>query len=247
LDAQLDAIGVGLLLVWIRTAAVLLLAPILGGRPLPPWVALPLSAALSFAFAPGALGGAAMTPEGVLALALREAAAGAVLGLGARIAFSIFESAGQLVGAAADPGAAASRDPDARSPFTLLYAMVGVGAFLLAGGHRALVLALDGSFRTCAVGAWDGGGAGADAAIALFSGAFAGAVMIAAPAFAAGLAADGAAAVAARLAPRAGLEASAPALRAVCVQLVAVGVLAVAVEAGVDFLNEGLARAAGVS
>ena len=247
MDLLAGATGVGLLLVWVRTAAVLLIVPILGGRPLPWWVALPLSAALSFALAPGAVPGAALTSGTVLALAVREAAVGAVLGLSARIVFSIFESAGQLVGAAVDPEAATSRDPDARSSYTLFFAMVGVGAFLAAGGHRALVLALNGSFRTCAVGASEGARAGADAAVALFSGAFAGAVMIAAPAFAAGLAADGVAAIAVRLAPRGGFEANAPVLRAVCVQLAAVGVLAVAVQAGVDFLNEGLARAAGVS
>lgn len=243
-DAQLDAMGVGLLLTWIRVGAVLLIVPILGGRPLPFWAALPLSAALSLALCPGAPQTAETTPHVLLALAVREAAAGAALGLSARIVFSIFESAGGLVEAAWAPEAAASRDPDAGSPFTLFFAMVGVGAFLATGGHRALVLALDGSFRTCALGAFEGGGG---EAIALFSGAFAGAVMISAPAFAAGLAADAAAAIAARLAPSSGLEASAPVFRAICVQLAAVGVLAVAIQAGVDFLGAGLARAAGVS
>jgi flagellar biosynthetic protein FliR len=204
-----------------------------------------LSAALSFALGPGAPPAAALDPHVLLALALREAAAGAVLGLGARIAFSIFESAGRLVGLAAAPDAATLHDADASSPFDLLFAMVGVGAFLLTGGHRALLLALEGSFRTCALGSWEG--TSGEGAIALFSGAFAGAVMISAPAFAAGLAADAAAGIAARLAPRSCLEASAPALRAICVQLVAVGVLAVSVQAGVDFLSAGLARAATVS
>jgi flagellar biosynthesis protein FliR len=240
-----DAMGAGLILAWIRTAAVLLIVPILGGRPLPWWVALPLSAALSFAVCPGSPRAVDITPHVLLALAVREAAAGAVRGLSARIVFSIFESAGGLVGTAWAPESAASGDPDARSPFPLFFAMVGVGAFLVSGGHRALVLALDGSFRTCALGSWEGDMG--EGAIALFSGAFAGAVMISAPAFAAGLAADAAAAIASRLAPRAGIEASAPALRAICVQLAAIGVLAVAVQAGVDFLSEGLARAAGVS
>ena len=243
-DAALDAAGTGLFLAWVRIAAVLLLVPILAGRPLPFWVALPLSAVLSFALGTGTPQVVGAEPYVFLVLVLREAAAGAVLGLTARVVFSIFESAGRLVGVAADTAGAGGRS-SSDSSFGLLFAMVGVGAFLLTGGHRALILALDASFRTCALGAWDG--AGIDGMVALFSGAFAGAVMIAAPAFAAGLAADAAAAIAVRLAPRSAFEADAPVFRALCVQIAAVGVLAVGVQAGVDFLREGLARAAGAS
>lgn len=242
MDAALDAAGTGLFLSWFRVAAVLLLVPILAGRPLPFWVALPLSAALSFALWTGAPQRAGAEPLVFAALALREAAAGAVLGLTARVVFSVFDSAGRLVGVAADT---AGGRPSSGSPFGPLFSMVGVGAFLLSGGHRALILALDASFGTCALGAWDG--AGFDGMVALFSGAFAGAVMIAAPAFAAGLAADAAAAVAVRLAPSSAIEADAPVFRAICVQIAAVAVLAVGVQAGVDFLREGLARAAGAS
>jgi flagellar biosynthesis protein FliR len=232
------AIGAALLLAWVRAVAVLLVAPILGGRPLPWPVALLLSGALASAFAAAPPWAAEPPTTELVLLAAREAGIGLSIGLCARIAFSIFESAGGLVGAAAGLE---------RRAFTSLFTAVGAGAFLVAGGHHALVSAIAGSFRACPIGAPAGEAPSIDGAIALFSSTFAGAVMVAAPAFAAALVAESVAGIAARVSPLAGFEANAPALRAACVQIAALAVLAAAVRIGVDLIGTGLARAAGVS
>ncbi len=238
MDAALGAIGAGLLLSWARAAAALLVVPILGGRPLPWPVALILSAAVATAVVPAGIPPAAASAPELALLALREAAIGLTLGLCARIAFAIFESAGGLVGAAAGLD---------RRPFSSLYALAGVGAFLCAGGHHALVSAIAGSFRACPVGAPLEATPFADAAAALFSSTFAGAVMVAAPAFVAALFAEAVAGISARVAPLAGIGESGAFLRAACVQVAAIAGLAAGVRLGVAILGEGLARAAGAS
>ena len=238
MDATLGAIGSGLLLVWARAAAALLVVPILGGRPLPWPVALILSAAIATAIGVPVVQPAASAPPELALLAAREAAIGLTLGLCARIAFAIFESAGGLVGAAAGLD---------RRPFSSLYALAGIGAFLCAGGHHALVSAIAGSFRACPAGAPLDAGPFADAAAALFSSTFAGAVMLAAPAFVAALFAEAVAGIAARVAPLAGFAENGAILRAACVQVAAIAGLAAGVRIGVALLGEGLARAGGAS
>jgi flagellar biosynthesis protein FliR len=239
----LGAVGMGLLLAWARAVAALLIIPILGGRPLPPVVALILSAAIAPVALPSPPWLAEPPAAELVLLAAREVAIGAVLGASARIAFSIFESAGGLVGAAAGGRGLIGEGAGDAGPLGMLFALVGVGAFLLSGGHHAVVSAIAGSFRLCPVGTAIDAGTAIDGALALFSSAFAGAVMAAAPAFAAAIAVEAAAGIASRVAPLAGLELSAPAIRAVCVQVAAVAALVAAVRLGVDLLDAAMAGA----
>jgi len=249
--AQASAsIGAALLLVWVRAAFAMLIVPILGGRPLPKVVALILSAALSLAVAPAAFPFSEPSTAELVLLLAREATIGALFGLSARIAFSIFESLGGLVGAAAGTGGASMEGDEPSGAFAALYAAVGAGVFLTAGGHHALVSALASSFRSSPVAPSLGGlemGAAAEGAVALFSSAFSFAVMLAAPAFAAALAIDAVAGIASRLAPLSGFDVNAPLIRSTGIQIAAVAIMTFAVRIGVEFLERGLTRAAGAS
>jgi len=239
-------------LVLLRVGIALRLTPFLGGRPLPllPWAAL--SVCLVLVLGPPSLAPlepAALGLGGWLALALREALAGGALGLAVRLAYSVLESAGGLIGDALPAvfhlGAAGSSE---RAPIASFYVLFGTAAFLLMDGHHALVAGLAGSLAAFPPGGVDPTGSllstGLESAIGLFAGAFAFAVMVAAPVFVAGLAAEVFTGLAARIAPTLGQSAGSRALRTAAVQVALIAFLGASVTAAVGFLTDGIERIA---
>jgi flagellar biosynthesis protein FliR len=236
------------LLLLIRIGVALRLTPFLGGRPLPwlPWAGLSVCVTLVLLPAVVAPGAARVDGLGTfVVLALRETLTGAALGLTARIAFSVLESAGGLLGAALPAVFAGGGATDERrSPLASLYVLFGTAAFLLMDGHHALLAALAGTIEclppAAIPAAADPLAAGIDGALALFAGAFAWAVMIAAPVFVAGLAAELLSGLATRIAPVLGQGVGSQGLRTVVVQLALIAFLGATVTAAVGFLREGI-------
>lgn len=234
----------------VRVAVALRLTPFFGGRLLP-WLAWAgLSVAVTLALWPLA-DAAPLAPVGgrapLIVLAAREAAVGAAFGLAARLAFGLLESAGALLAVAAltEPRAG-SPDDAPGAGLGGLFVLFGTAAFLLVDGHHALLAALASSLRCLPVGdaaAIEGGlPALLDAALALFAGAFAWAVLVAAPVYVAGLIADGLIALATRGVPVVSQPGAASGLRALTVQLAVIAALAGAVATAVAFLQRGLAH-----
>jgi flagellar biosynthetic protein FliR len=237
-------------LLLIRVGVALRLTPFLGGRalPWPAWAGLSACVALVLLPTVPASGSAAVDTLGAwLVLALREALAGAVLGLAARIAFSVLEMAGGLIDAAWPAVFSIGSEGRAgRSPITTLYVLFGTAAFLLMDGHHALLAALAGSLAcfppTGIAAGVDPLAAGLDGAIGLFAGAFAFAVMVTAPVFVAGLAAELLAGLSERIAPVLGQGVGSQGLRTIAVQLALIAFLGVSVSAAVGFLRDGVER-----
>jgi len=234
-------------LVFVRVGVALRLTPFLAGSPLPwiPWAAL--SAALAVLVAPlaGPVESLPDTSSGWLAAAAGEALVGAVLGLLARIVFSVVESTGGLLriaGLAVPEAGAEGRGLS----FSAAWAFVGTCAFLLVGGHRGLFSGIVGSYRCLPVGGAEiAAGAdhlarAADSALVLFSSAMAWAVMVASPVFAAGLVADLVAGLLERVAPSLERGSVGGAVRVAAVQLALIAVLGAAVSASVGFLSSGI-------
>ena len=215
-------------LLFIRVLVALRLTPFPGGRPLPLLPVMGLSLSLVLVLLPG------LGP-------FKEVLVGASFGLMARIVFSVFESAGALIGLAAHTIPSAGREDGGASPLVGLYAFLGIGAFLLMDGHHAMLSALVGSVRWIPLdAAFDGDLISPgliDGAIAVFAGAFTWGVMIATPVFMAGLAADVFGGLVIRMAPGMGQGAGAGTLRVVATQIVMIATLGAGVAAGIAFLS----------
>ncbi len=232
-------------LLFIRVLVALRLTPLPGGRPLPLLPVVGLSLSLVFVLLPG-LGPMEATPGAsmLIGLALKEVLVGASFGLMARIALSVFESAGALIGLAAHTIPSAGREEGGASPLVGLYTLLGIGAFLLMDGHHAALSALAGSVRWIPLdAAFDGDLISSrllDGAVAVFAGAFTWAVMIATPVFMAGLTADVFGGLVMRMAPGTGQGAGAGTLRVVATQIVMIATLGAGVTAGIAFLSNSL-------
>lgn len=248
-DQQLSLLAGGLTLV--RVGVALRLSPFLGGRPLP-WLAwAALSLAVTLALWP-VVGRSPIAPDGAphwVVLGLREALIGAAFGLAARLAFGVLESAGGLLSAAAlaYPPERPAQDPPGAS-LSGLFVLFGTAAFLLVGGHHALLGGLASSLRCLPVAtplALEGGlDRLLDAGLALFGGAFAWAVMIAAPVYVAGLIAEATVGLVSRAVTVFAQPGVTGGLRVVAVQLSLIAVLGGAVSVAVEFLQAGLDRIA---
>ena len=125
-----------------------------------------------------------------------------------------------------------------------LYTFLGIGAFLLMDGHHAMLSALAGSVRWIPLDAvFDGELISPkliDGAVAVFTGAFTWAVMIATPVFMAGLTADVFGGLVIRMAPGMGQGAGVGSLRVVATQIVTIATLGAGVAAGIAFLRNSL-------
>ncbi len=244
----------------VRILVALRLTPFLGGRPLP-WPAwLALAAALLLATWPVALeSGASIQGEGAAAwvvLAFREALIGACIGIFARLVFSVLENAGRLLETAAlgriQGGGEDEEGVTSRGPIETIYVVGGTAAFLLVGGHRALISALYGSARAVPLGAGDGEGGwkavldgAGERAAELFATSFGAAALIAAPVFAAALAGDALVAIALRAMPAWSAASGSRAPRTLAAQLTVAILLGAGVAAAVDVLDGGMRRIAG--
>lgn len=142
-------------LVFARCGGLLAVAPPLSIRQFPPSLRLGIALVLAVALAPAAqvADSTVSLPLGTyVALLVREAATGALMGLAAALVFWAFLIAGQLLDTWLGAGDAAQR-AEGRGPMaTLLYLTAGAG-FLALDGHHWLIAALAGSFADLPVGA----------------------------------------------------------------------------------------------
>ena len=232
-------------LLFIRVSVALRLTPFPGGRPLPLLPVVGLSLSLVLVLLPG-LGPVEARPgvSMLIGLAFKEVLVGASFGLMARIVFSVFESAGALIGLAAHTIPSAGREEGGANPLVGLYTFLGIGAFLLMDGHHGMLSALVGSVRWIPLdAAFDSDLISSrliEGAIAVFAGAFTWAVMIATPVFMAGLAADVFGGLVMRMAPGTGQGAGAGSLRVVATQIVMIATLGAGVAAGIAFLRQSI-------
>jgi len=247
MDAWLhNELFVGASLFFIRVFVALRLTPLLGGRPLPTVVCLGIASALTPIALPLVLTSltADISSFNFLLLVMREVLIGASLGLLAMLVFSVLDMIGGMTNLAFLPFADGSSEGDSgKAPLRGLFTFFGIGAFMMIGGHHYLFSAIVGSVRCVPVG-----GAFVDgrfellleSAAGLFAGAFAWAVMTAAPAFVAGLFAEIFSGIAVRMIPAFGQVTGGQPLRIILVNLMLIAILAVSVSSVVSFLQSGI-------
>lgn len=142
---------------FVRIAALVSSAPIIGTRAVPPRIRVLLALALSGLLVP-VLPAAPLieplSPAGVL-VTLQQVLIGLVLGLSLRLIFTAVEFAGQLLGQQMGLGFAAMVDPTSGNQVPVvsqLYMLLATLLFLSLNGHLLMVEALAESFHTVPVG-----------------------------------------------------------------------------------------------
>jgi len=142
-------------LVFARCGGLLAVAPPLHVRQFPPSLRIGIALVLAVALAPAARIADCATSlplGGYVALLLREAALGALMGLAAALVFWAFLVAGQLLEVWLGTGDCGMR-AEGRGPMaTLLYLTAGA-AFLTIDGHHWLIAGLGGSLSELPIGA----------------------------------------------------------------------------------------------
>lgn len=233
--------AVGLLVV--RFGTLLRFVPFFGGRPLGLISWASITVILSWVLAPYS-GSFQFTELGVAAwclLAVKELFIGIVFGCVVRIAFAVFEIAGELARISASPVHVTTEGLfDASAPFAGMYTLLGTALFLLVGGHHSLVTGLKTTILCLPPSLPLELGVITDKNVPIllevFGASMATGVLISAPMFVAGLCADIMVTSISRIA--AGLVSSegTPAIRSVFVQVFIVVVLSVVVSIAVGFL-----------
>ncbi len=153
---QLSAWVLGFLWPFVRIAAMLSAAPVIGARTLPMRVRLVLALALTWVLLP--LVGPVpsldpLSPSGVLIL-LNQLLIGVAMGLALQVGFAALIVGGQIVGASMGLGFASVVDPQngIQVPvISQLYFLLGALIFLALDGHLRMVEVLARSFATLPV------------------------------------------------------------------------------------------------
>lgn len=141
----------------LRIAPVVAFVPAFGGESLPMRVRIALVASFAFILAPRVVEGVGSVPQGIefLPAALSEAVAGAVIAFAVRAAFEVASAAGAWIDQARGASSSQLFDPLIRSvtsPLETLVRMSAIVAFVSAGGHRALVAGLLASYDCAPLG-----------------------------------------------------------------------------------------------
>ncbi len=145
-------------LVFVRVAALMLIAPVLGPFELAARWRLAVAVALAVLLTPLAVGRVESPPNTLaawLAVAGGEALVGLMLGLGVRIMFTGLEVAGGLISQMSGLQLAEVFNPSMGGNvpvFSQLLLLVATAVFLLIGGHRQMIEALLDSFTTVPTG-----------------------------------------------------------------------------------------------
>jgi len=147
---QLPLVG----LVFARCGGLMALMPPLNLRQFPVTLRLGIAGALAVALAPVAVvspSAAEPSLAAYVALLVREAAVGALLGLGAALVFWAFTIAGQLIDTYLGAGDAVSRG-QGRGPMAMLLYLTAGAAFLASDAHHWVLAALAGGLQELPIG-----------------------------------------------------------------------------------------------
>ncbi len=239
-------VSLGILLT-IRIGATLRLTPFFGGKPLGlvPWILVSVVLASILVPQGGPLPQSEIGSLEWITLAVKELFVGVVVGILVRMAFLVFEVAGELARTQTLTIPDTGGDEGLRgAPLTRIYVLLGTIAFLLIGGHHAFIVGLLGTTRCMPPGAIpDFSHLAAPfipVALHFFCTAMATAVLISAPIFVAGIFADFIIGLGLRLAPGMAPPAGVQAARALIVQVVLIATLGAAVSRGVGFLKDSM-------
>ncbi len=195
------------LLVLVRTAAMVMVAPALGAKPIPSQVKIGLAVLLAVLLTPlQTVSGPLFTNWlAVMISVAREVVIGLLLGFAATLLFSAIQMAAQIVGVQIGFTFSNTVDPlSAQSSGFLetLYSMMAVVIFLNLGGHHALITGLSQSFQLAPVGIYGPGPVVGDRLVALSALAFGMALRLSLPVVGTMLLADCAMALVVRSIPQ---------------------------------------------
>ncbi len=177
----------GYLLVLARVGGLIIFAPFFGSSAIPLRLRLALVVILSVALF-GLVGGTFTAPADLarfLPALLGELLVGLILGLGAALIFVGVRLAGLLIGQQIGISLADVFDPSFEGTSSILgrlFFMLTIVLFLVLGGHRAIIGALVGSFRSVAPGSFSPASLPVAGLSALLSDAYLLAIRFAAPA-----------------------------------------------------------------
>ncbi|MCP4199913.1 MAG: flagellar biosynthetic protein FliR [Proteobacteria bacterium] len=238
------------ILLVLRFGAALRLTPFFGGAPLGLLSWFVLSVVLACVLVPqgGPLPSVEIGTGAWLVLAAKEIFIGVVLGTIVRIAFSVFEVAGDLarLGTVSIPDA--GDDSFARgTPISRVYTLLAAAVFLLVGGHHAVLSALGSTVRCLPPGmvpSYDMLPFDGSVVLGLFGATMAMGVLVSAPVFVAGISADILTGLISRFTFGDGPFRGMHAVRAVCVQVVVVIALGTVVATALGFLQDGVEKIA---
>jgi flagellar biosynthesis protein FliR len=165
LPAPLEA----LVLIFIRTATMLLSAPWFGNRSVPPQLKVGLMALISFLLFPIVDHRSLTLPQGLIPWALAiggEFLLGLTIGLIVRFVFAAVSMAGQLIGLEVGLSMPAVFNPEFDEQSTVLHTltdMVTLLIFLSTDAHHLLLRGLAHSFHVVPLLGWDFGGSSVEA------------------------------------------------------------------------------------
>jgi len=163
----------GYLLIFIRTAAMLLSAPWFGNRAVPPQLKIGLMALISFLLFPIVDHRSLAVPQGLIPWILAiggEFLLGLSIGLLIRFVFAAASMAGQLIGLEVGLNTPAVLDPEFEEQSTVLHTltdMMTLLIFLSTDAHHLLLRGLAHSFHVVPLLGWDFGGSSVEAMVCL--------------------------------------------------------------------------------
>ena len=195
------------LLVLVRAAAMVMVAPVLGARSIPAQVKIGLSVLLAMLLTPLQEPSPPLLVDwfGIMLAVAREAVVGLLLGFSATLVFNAAQMAAHLIGVQIGFGFANTMDPlspQQSSYLDTLYNLLAVVTFLSLGGHHALIMALGQSFQLVPLGQFAPTGVIGDRLAVLASATFATAVRLAMPVVGTMLVTDAAMALVVRTIPQ---------------------------------------------
>ena len=141
-------------LVFVRVAAVLIVAPLFGHPALSMRIRAGLALAVSLALAPGVSVGREL-PESLVAVVICEFAVGAAIGFCASLVFAAIGFMAEVISLQGGLGAAAALDPTSEASSVVVAAMLRTFAlllFLAIGGHHEVIRATWLSFERVPLG-----------------------------------------------------------------------------------------------
>jgi flagellar biosynthetic protein FliR len=183
------------------------------------------------------------------ALAVKEVFIGVVLGTIVRLAFSVFEVAGDLarLGTVSIPDAGESSFSRG-TPLSRVYTLLAAAVFLLVGGHHALLTGLGSTIRCLPPGvapsSYDMFPVDISVVLGLFGATMAMGVLISAPVFVAGISADILTGLVSRIMSGVGPFRGMHAIRAAFVQVMVVIALGTVVSTALNVLQDGVEKIA---